>query len=122
MDQTNQQPQPAEDKGRKLQAFQASPELAIFDMLDQINTKLEVAMQALNGLDLSKVESLKGETPEKGKDYFTEEELEQIKEIIKSEILPVKGIDYFDGETPDKAEIVQEVLAQLKQQSTQTQQ
>lgn len=102
-----------EDKTNKLKAFATSPELAIFDMLDEINTKLEKTTKALEGLDLSEVESIKGDTPEKGEDYFTDEELEQIKELIKAEILPVKGIDYFDGEAPDKEEIIQEVLARL---------
>ena len=102
-----------ENKAKKLEAFSASPELAIFDMLDQINTKLESTTKALEGLDLSEVDSIKGETPEKGKDYFTDDELEQIKELIKAETLPVKGIDYFDGESPDKEELIQEVLSRI---------
>lgn len=103
-----------ENKANKLKAFATSPELAIFDMLDEINSKLEVAVKALDGLDLSEVDSIKGETPEKGKDYFTDDELEQIKELIKAETLPVKGIDYFDGETPDKEEIIKEVMSRMQ--------
>lgn len=36
----------------------------------------------------------KGETPVKGKDYFTDEEISSFKE----EVTPIKGKDYFDGE------------------------
>lgn len=101
-----------ENKANKLQAFATSPELAIFDMLDQINTKLD-AIKSLDGLDLSEVDSIKGDSPEKGKDYFTDDELEQIKEIVRAEVTPVKGVDYFDGETPDMEEIISEVLKRI---------
>jgi len=102
-----------ENKANKLKAFATSPELAIFDMLDEINTKLTLTTKALEGLDLSEVDSIKGDMPEKGKDYFTDDELEQIKEIVRAEVTPVKGVDYFDGETPDKEEIIQAVLARM---------
>lgn len=102
-----------DNKANKLKAFATSPELAIFDMLDEINTKLTLTTKALEGLDLSEVDSIKGDSPEKGKDYFTDDELEQIKEIVRAEVTPVKGVDYFDGETPDKEEIIQEVIARM---------
>jgi len=103
-----------ENKANKLKAFATSPELAIFDMLDEINTKLD-KIKSLEGLDLSEVDSIKGDSPEKGTDYFTDDELEQIKEIVKAEVTPVKGVDYFDGETPDKEEIIQEIMLRMKQ-------
>lgn len=97
----------------KLKAFATSPELAILTELAEVNEKLEKISSVLNGIDLSKVESLKGDSPEKGKDYFTDEELEQIQEIIKAETTPVKGLDYFDGETPDIEEIIKEVIKRI---------
>ena len=36
----------------------------------------------------------KGDTPKKGKDYFTEKEIQE----FKKEVTPQKGVDYFDGE------------------------
>ena len=51
--------------------------------------------------------------PEKAKDYFTDDELEQIKEIVKAEVTPVKGVHYFDGETPDKEEIINEIMKRM---------
>lgn len=97
----------------KMNAMIASPDVAIAHMLDEMNKKLDIVTKALDGLDLSEVDSIKGDSPEKGTDYFTDDELEQIKEIVKSEIMPVKGVHYFDGESPDKEEIIQEVLKRL---------
>jgi len=102
-----------ENKINKLKVFATSPELAIFDMLHEINTKLEKTTKVLDGLDLSEVDSIKGDMPEKGKDYFTDDELEQIKEIVKAEVTPVKGVHYFDGETPDKEEIINEIMKRM---------
>lgn len=96
-----------------MQAMMASPDVAIAHMLDEMNKKLDVVTKALEGLDLSEVDSIKGDSPEKGKDYFTDDELEQIKEIVRAEVTPVKGVDYFDGETPDIEEIINEVLKRI---------
>lgn len=88
-------------KVEKLQMFAQSPELALFDMLDEINNKLEGFSTLFKDLDLSKVEELKGDKPEKGVDYFTEEEIEELKDMIAEEATPVKGVHYFDGEDAD---------------------
>lgn len=49
-----------------------------------------------------KDEILKGATPEKFKDYFTPKEIDMIADSVrqglKDEITPIKGKDYFDGE------------------------
>lgn len=49
-----------------------------------------------------KDELLKGATPEKFKDYFTPEEInyiaDGIRQGLKDEVTPIKGKDYFDGE------------------------
>lgn len=59
-----------------------------------------------------------GKTPEKGKDYLTPEEIQEIKDAtrneLKEEVTPVKGVDYFDGEDyvltkEDKDEIVKSI-------------
>jgi len=97
----------------KLKAFATSPDLAIFEELRQLNEQMAKANKVLENLDLSEVDSIKGDTPEKGKDYFTDDELEQIKEIVKAEVMPVKGVDYFDGESPDIDEMVEKVLEKL---------
>jgi len=43
----------------------------------------------------------KGDTPAKGKDYFTPEEIQRLADFLKSHVesfRPIKGKDYFDGE------------------------
>lgn len=102
-----------DNKMNKLKAFATSPELAIFAELQEVNEKLEKVAKVLENLDLSEVDSIKGDSPEKGKDYFTDDELEQIKEIVKAEVMPVKGVDYFDGEAPDMEEIISEVMKRI---------
>lgn len=39
-----------------------------------------------------------GVTPKKGEDYFTKEEIKQF--VLQA--TPIKGVDYFDGKTPDE--------------------
>jgi len=58
-----------------------------------------------NKIEMAKGE--KGDTPQKGVDYWTESEVNQvIKEIAKATQalikIPKKGVDYFDGMTPRK--------------------
>jgi len=89
-------------KMEKLQMFAQSPQLAMFDMLDEINSKLEALGQVFKDLDLSEVDSIKGDTPEKGKDYFTEDEIAELKDMLAEDTTPVKGVHYFDGDTPEK--------------------
>lgn len=43
-------------------------------------------------------EPVKGDTPIKGKDYFTKKEIEE----FISKATPVKGVDYFDGIDADE--------------------
>ncbi len=62
----------------------------------------------IDEIDAIKADVIKGATPEKFKDYFTEKEISYIMnsitssilqrfESIKSEVTPVKGVDYRDG-------------------------
>ena len=115
----NEQNQPNNPKVEKLQMFAQSPELALFDMLDEINTKLEGIATVFKDLDLSNVEEIKGDKPEKGVDYFTEDELEEIAEYLREQTTPVKGVDYFDGEdaeSPDIEALKQELKMYIDEQ------
>ena len=76
----------------------------------------------------------KGDTPVKGKDYFTDEEIDSIIDFLRSKVkdgyTPVKGIDYFDGTpgrdgyTPikgkdyyteaEQSKVISDVLKQIK--------
>lgn len=109
MDQTNNQ-------ADKLKVFAQSPELAIFDMLSELNEKVDIAVNALKDLDLSKVDEIKGDKPEKGVDYFTEDEIEELKDMLAEQTTPVKGVHYFDGEDADVEAIKAELKAYIDEQ------
>ncbi len=59
----------------------------------------------------------KGDTPEKGVDYFTEDEVRQVaeyvKKTVKEEVRPKKGIDYNDGKDADEKNIIKSVLEKM---------
>lgn len=55
-------------------------------------------------IDSLKVKGDKGDTPIKGVDYFTQEEITQ----FKNDVTPIKGTDYFTE--ADKQEIIQDVI------------
>jgi hypothetical protein len=56
--------------------------------------KKEVEISKINGVETITLKGEKGDTPEKGKDYFTDEEVKS----FLNKITPIKGKDYFDGE------------------------
>lgn len=70
-----------------------------------------------------KTEILQGATPQIFKDYFTEEQIKQISDTIKEDLVekvtPIKGVDYFDGakgkdgKDADETVIVSKVLKQV---------
>jgi hypothetical protein len=70
-----------------------------FDVLKELSSTsdaLKTIAKAVQNVDFEDLDEIKGEpgkTPEKGKDYFTPEEIKNFKE----EITPVKGKDYNDG-------------------------
>lgn len=102
------------NKMEKLKMFATSPELAIFDMLDEVNEKLSAIKKVLEPMNLEEVDTIKGDKPEKGVDYFTDEDIESLQEMIKDEVTPVKGVHYFDGKSPDIEEIISEVMKRMK--------
>ncbi len=53
-----------------------------------------------------KMKGTAGKTPVKGIDYMTPDEIE----LIKKDLSPVKGRDYFDGKSINKDEVVKEVV------------
>jgi hypothetical protein len=59
------------------------------------------AVDALIVALIDKIQSVKGEdgyTPVKGKDYWTEKEVENMVNAILAEATPIKGVHYSDGE------------------------
>ena len=79
------------------------------DILASLYAKENI--ESLSKLSLRGVEIIRGNdgyTPKKGIDYYTFDEFNEIangiKEIIKDEVRPIKGVDYFDGEKGDKGD------------------
>lgn len=95
------------------------PELqSWFDAKDTMS--LSTAESLLIAL-LGKVKELKGDdgyTPLKGKDYFTNSEIEQIIRLTSQLATPIKGKDYFDGNDyvltqSDKKEIAKSITVPI---------
>lgn len=57
---------------------------------------LMIKNQSGEWVGVDSIQGLPGNTPVKGVDYYTPQEVEEIKESVT----PVKGVDYFDGATP----------------------
>lgn len=96
-----------ETKLAKWIQFDKDPRAVTFDELTQITEKLEFIAEKLEPLNLEEASSIEGDdghSPIKGEDYFTDEELNDIKDEILEEATPVKGFDYFTDE--EKAEFL----------------
>ena len=100
---------------QKQRLIQSFPELKGFfeqqrtqKLLEDVKAQSDDQFKAFLNLLVEKIKTLKGEkgdtgyTPQKGKDYFTTQEINAlasyVKEVTKDEVRPVKGRDYFDGE------------------------
>jgi hypothetical protein len=72
--------------------------------LDKKEVKGEKGDKPVLGIDYFTEEQIinikESITPVKGADYFTKEELDEIKQAIK----PIKGVDYFDGTDGNRGE------------------
>jgi hypothetical protein len=95
----------------KLHSFASNPKIAIFETLDEINNKLDNVMDMFKDLDLSAVETIKGD---KG-DGLTDEE----KQAMKDEVTPIKGLHYFDGEECTKCDDLEPRLTALEDKAKQ---
>ena len=76
------------DKIKEIYDKLSTPEEKILDLLEQINRE--------------KLKGDPGNTPVKGEDYFTQEEIEEFLKFVT----PKKGKDYFDGKTYSEEEIL----------------
>lgn len=80
----------------KIEKFLLDPDKVILEMLEGLDESTKQLIEAFQGVDLEKLETLRGEdgkTPERGIDYFTDEDLDNIEAFINSRI-PKKEIDY----------------------------
>lgn len=80
----------------KIEEFLLDPDKAIFENIDELANALVTLAERLEDVDLSQLEQLQGrdgDTPQKGVDYFTEEELAQIEAFIL-ERMPKEDVDF----------------------------
>lgn len=79
----------------RIEEFLLDPEKTIFELLEEFGNSVEEIRNALSQVDVANLETLKGEdgkTPERGVDYFTDEDLDNIEAFILDRI-PVVGED-----------------------------
>lgn len=110
--------------------FQMDPELYIASQLNEINQALQTFQGAIGNTSLDQIPAIQGEpgkpgigrpgrdgmdgqTPVKGRDYFTEEELNSIKNEVQKKIrIPRDGINGKDGRngSPDTPQMILDKL------------
>ena len=79
----------------RIEEFLLDPEKTLFELLEEFGGSVEEIRNALSQIDVANLETLKGEdgkTPERGVDYFTDEDLDNIEAFILDRI-PVVGED-----------------------------
>lgn len=100
----------------KLLAFKDDPKLATYEAINELSEKLG-KLEGFSGIDLSKIEFLKGDkgedgkSPIRGEDYMHDEDIAAIVDHLIDEVTPlieelrpIKGYDYDDGEKGDKGD------------------
>ncbi len=117
------------------QAFKNDPEmLRVLEQQESNELLKEIAGRKIEMSGAEMVKGDKGDTPIKGVDYYTPEELAQIKEEltpikgehyftqndieeiksgIKDEVTPVKGVDYVDGKDADETKILTKLAKKI---------
>lgn len=91
MDKENQ----TNNRVSRIEEFLLDPEKTLFELLEEFGGSVEEIKNALSQIDVANLETLKGEdgkTPERGVDYFTDEDLDNIEAFILDRI-PVVGED-----------------------------
>jgi hypothetical protein len=80
-----------EEKGSSLMEYELMQESIKSAKTIKLEEEKKSGSEVLQRISMLKGE--KGDSPVKGKDYFTDEEIKQ----FKKEVTPIKGKDYFDG-------------------------
>lgn len=84
-------------------------------MVDEVKKKSEYETEIEVEIDDNLRQELKGkdgETPIKGKDYFTTEEIQEMVDKIVVLVTPVLGVDYYTVE--EKQQLIEEIQSQIE--------
>ncbi len=65
--------------------------------LESVKNQIITDLEKIRQIKIKVIAGKDGDTPIKGKDYFTKKEIQEFIDLIT----PVKGKDYFDGEKGD---------------------
>lgn len=76
------------------------------EIYEKISTPDEKIIDLLEKIDREKLKGEDGKTPEKGVDYFTDEE---ISDFLKK-VTPKKGKHYHDGKTPTREQLIELII------------
>lgn len=85
----------AAERQKKIEAFLLDPEKTIFQTITEFEGAVTALTDILSRVDLDSLDKLQGKdgyTPERGVDYFTEDDLQGIQDFILSKI-PKIGVD-----------------------------
>jgi len=85
-------------KGRtqRIEEFLLDPEKVIFESLEEFEQATQELLDILSGVDVEQLEKIEGQdgyTPVRGKDYFTQQDLESFEQFILDK-MPREGVDY----------------------------
>jgi len=99
-------------KGRtqRIEEFLLDPEKVIFESLEEFEQATQELLDILSGVDVEQLEKIEGQdgyTPVRGKDYFTQQDLESFEQFILDK-MPREGIDY-----PTRVQVTESIRKQI---------
>lgn len=84
------------DRIKRIEEFLLDPEKTLFETIEEFKGAVDALLPVLQKIDVERLDMLAGEdgyTPERGVDYFTEEDIGAIEQFILQR-LPRAGVDY----------------------------
>lgn len=103
-----------QSRTQKIEQFLLDPEKVIFESLEEFQQATQELLDILSGVDLESLEKIEGKngyTPVRGKDYFTQQDLESFERFILDK-MPREGIDY-----PTRMQVTESIRTQVAEVS-----
>lgn len=98
---------------QKIEDFLLNPDKVVFESIQEFSEALKVLLPILQGINIDELQTLQGAdgvTPQRGVDYFTQEDIDAIEAFIL-ERLPRAGIEY--ATLQQTIEMVKEEVAKI---------
>lgn len=108
----NKTPTQNSPKGRtqKIEEFLLDPEKVIFESLEEFQTAVAELLDILSNVNVEELEKIQGQdgkTPERGKDYFTQADIDAFESFILDR-MPKEGVDY-----PTRLQVAEDIRRQV---------